>query len=200
MTDWEDYLSSIYFDPKHPASFAGPSKLYHELKKDGRFNVGLSKIKQWVQNQDVYSLHRPLRRKFVRNRVVSGIDEQWDVDLMDMASLSKQNNGVEYILLAIDIFSRYVFVQPLQSKNNSEVIKAFKNILKEGRKPKLIHSDKGSEFTGSTVEKFFKQSGIHHFVTQNEAKANYAERAIKTVKNSIYRYITHAQKHMYIDK
>ena len=149
----------------------------------------------------MYSLHRPLRRKFVRNRVVvSGIDEQWEVDLMDMASLSKQNNGVKYILLAIDIFTRYVFVQPLQSKNNSEVIKAFKNILKEGRKPKLIRSDKGTEFTGSTVEKFFKQSGIHHFVTQNEAKANYAERAIKTVKNSIYRCITHSQKHMYIDK
>ena len=136
MTYWEDYLSLIYFDPKHPASFAGPPKLYHELKKDGRFNVGLRKIKQWVQNQDVYSLHRPLRRKFMQNRVVvSGIDEQWDVDLMDRTSLFKQNNGVEYILLAIDIFSRYVFVQPLQSKNNSEVIKAFKNILKEVRKP-----------------------------------------------------------------
>ena len=52
MTDSEDYLSSIYFDPKHPTSFAGSSKLYHELKKDARL-IGLSKIKQWVQNQDI---------------------------------------------------------------------------------------------------------------------------------------------------
>ena len=201
MTDWEDYLSSIYFNPKHPASFAGPSKLYQELKKDGRFSVGLRKIKQWVQNQDVYSIHRPLRRKFLRNKViVSGIDEQWDVDLMDMSNLAKHNNGVKYLLLAIDIFSRFVFVQPLKTKTTSEVVKAFKNILKEGRKPKLVRSDKGSEFTGSVIEKYFKQTGIHHFVTQNEGKANYAERAIKTIKNSIHRYISHTQKQVYIDK
>ena len=55
MTEWEDYLSSIYFNPKHPASFAGPTKLYAELKKDGRFNVGLNKVKQWVQNQKAYT-------------------------------------------------------------------------------------------------------------------------------------------------
>ena len=144
VNDWEDYLSSIYFNPEHPASFAGPSKLYHELKKDGRFNVGLSKIKKWVQNQDVYSLHRPLRRKFVRNRVVvSSIDEEWDVDLMDMSNIAKQNKGVKFLLLAIDIFSRYVFIQPLKSKAMSEVVKAFNTILQEGRKPKLLQSDEG---------------------------------------------------------
>ena len=77
MSDWEEFLSSIYFDPRHPSSFAGPSKLYQEVKKHGRFNVLLSKIKQWVQNQNAYSVHRPLRHKFIRNKViVSGIDEQ----------------------------------------------------------------------------------------------------------------------------
>ena len=68
---------------------------------------------------------------------------------------------------------------PCKVKKNSEVTKAIKNILKGGRKPQLICSDKGSEFTGSAVEKFFKQGGIHHFNTQNEEKANYTERAIK---------------------
>ena len=66
------------------------------------------------------------------------------------------------MLLAIDVFSRYVFLQPLKSKRNTEVIQAFKNIFKEGRKPKVIYGDKGSEFTGSAVEKFIKKVGIHH--------------------------------------
>ena len=49
MTDWEDFLSSIYFNPKYPASFAGPSKLYQELKKDGQF----SKIKMLIVFTDL---------------------------------------------------------------------------------------------------------------------------------------------------
>ena len=200
MTEWEDYLSSIYFDPKHPASFSGPTKLYRELKKDGRFQVGLNKIRQWLQDQEVYSIHKPLRRKFLTNRViVQGIDEQWDADLADMSSLAKQNKGVKFLLLTIDIFSRYVWVEPLKNKTNSEVVKAFKKIFKKGRKPKTIRFDKGKEFTGSLVKKYLKDMAIHSFNSQNLSKANYAERAIKTLKNAINRYISYTQKTKYVD-
>ena len=53
---------------------------------------------------------------------------------MDMSNLAEHNNVMKYLLLAIDIFSRDVFVQPLKTKTTSKVVKAFKNILKEGRK------------------------------------------------------------------
>ena len=54
------------------------------------------------------SLQRPLRRKFKRNRVISkGIDDQWDADLMDMTKFSKDNDGYSYILVVIDIFSKF---------------------------------------------------------------------------------------------
>ena len=76
MTEWEEYLSTIYYDPAHPASFAGPNKLFQEVKNEGRFNISLNRIRKWLQNQEVYSIHRPLRRKFARNRViVNGIDD-----------------------------------------------------------------------------------------------------------------------------
>ena len=200
MTEWEEYLSTIYYDPAHPASFAGPNKLFQEVKNEGRFNISLNRIRKWLQNQEVYSIHRPLRRKFARNRVVvNGIDDQWDFDLMDMSALAKKNDGVKYLLLVIDIFSKYIFVRPLNNKTVSEVVKAFKSIFAEGRRPKLARSDKGSEFKGQLL-KLFKDLGIHHFVTQNEGKANYAERCIRTLKNSIYRYLSHTQKERYIEK
>jgi hypothetical protein len=34
MAHWEDYLKTIYYDPKHPAGFAGPQKLYKVVKDD----------------------------------------------------------------------------------------------------------------------------------------------------------------------
>lgn len=56
--------------------------------------MGLTAIKQWLQDIDVYSLQRHQRYKFKMNRVVSqGIDFLWDVDLADVSALSKENDN-----------------------------------------------------------------------------------------------------------
>ena len=61
-----------------------------------------------MQNQEAYSLQRPLRKHFQRNKVmVSGIDDQWSADLMDMVKFSEFNEGYKYVLVVIDVFSTY---------------------------------------------------------------------------------------------
>jgi hypothetical protein len=194
------YLKDIYYDPANPASFSGPLKLYRAVKNEGQYNITLSEIKKWLQKQEPYTIHRQLRRKFPRNRViVAGIDDQWDVDLMDLSSLAKFNDGIHYILLVIDIFSKFVWLRSLRSKTGKEVAEAFQSIFSEGRIPKYIRSDKGQEFKAQKVQTVFKKEKVHHFVTQNEVKANYAERAIKTIKSKIFRYLSAKQTYRYID-
>ena len=158
---------------------------------------------------------------------------QWDADLMDMSKYAGKNDGATFILLVIDVFSKYVWLQPLQNKTGAETAKAFKNILQRGRKPGRLRTDKGNIlilekficvdkfnfiscyilfityyylFTGweflhqQTIQKFFKENSIHHFSSQNETKACIAERAIKTIKARITRYITATQNYRYIHK
>ena len=62
-----------------------------------------------------------------------------------------------------------------------------------------MRSDKGTEFLGHKVQNLFKSHLIRHFVTQNEVKANYAERAIKNIKAKMYKYLTYKQSYYYID-
>jgi len=57
---------------------------------------------------------------------VIGIDDQWDVDLMDMTKVSKNNRGYNFILVAIDIFSKYIWLRPLKDKRGESVMKALK--------------------------------------------------------------------------
>lgn len=195
----EDYLTSIYYDPKHPASYAGPTKLYRVAKAAGK-KVTLRQIRDWLKRQETYTLHRQVRHKFPRNKVVvDGIDEQWDADLMDMASLSKHNNGVRYILVAIDIFSRYTWLRPLKSKQGKEVVDAFASIFAEGRKPHRLRTDRGSEFTNHLMQQNLKDQGVIHLVTNNVVKANYAERVIKTIKTRIFKYFTKKQTYEYLN-
>ncbi len=200
MAPWEDYLRSIYYDVKHAGSLAGPQKLHHVVVKEGKFNIGLYKIRKWLQNQEPYSMQRALQRKFKRNRVIAtGIDDQWDADLIDMSKYAKYNDKVHFILLVIDVFSKHVWLRPLLNKTGQGVAKAFKDILSEGRKASRTRTDKGQEFRARPVQQLFKDEGIHHFVTHNEPKANIAERAVKSLKTKIQRFINYKQSFRYID-
>ena len=122
MTDWKENLSSLYFNPKLPSSYLGPEKLYQIVKSDGHFKIGRHSIRKWLQEQEAYLLTWGARRKYTRSCViVAGIDSQWDMDLMDMVDLAKQNDGVKYVLVAIDIFSRFAHCQPIKTKKKAKM-------------------------------------------------------------------------------
>ena len=85
MSNWEKYLEKIYFDPLHPASFQSPLRLYHTVKKEGKFKISYAQIKKWIQNQESYSRNKAVKRKFERGRVVvAGTDDQFDADLVHL--------------------------------------------------------------------------------------------------------------------
>ena len=82
-----------------------------------------------------------------------------------MIKYSKQNKNYKYILTVFDFFSKYSWSYPLKSKKFEEIINSFKDILKESkRKPKLIQSDEGSEFTNNQTQTFFKNNNINGII------------------------------------
>lgn len=87
----------------------------HDNKKNkGITNIGKHTVRKWLQNQDNYSLQKPVRQTFKKARVVvSGIDDQFDADLADVSNIFHENDAVKYLLIDIDIFSKYLWIQPL---------------------------------------------------------------------------------------
>ena len=69
-----------------------------------------------------------------------------------MQSLSKYNKGIEYLLCAIDLFSKYAWVIPIKDKKRTSIVNAFTKIIsgkskaesKGRRKPNKIWVDQGS--------------------------------------------------------
>ena len=70
MTNWKEYLSSLYFNPKLPSSYLGPEKLYQLVKSQAEFKVGRHRIGKWLQDQEAYSLAKGARRKYTRSCVI----------------------------------------------------------------------------------------------------------------------------------
>ena len=70
----------------------------------------------------------------------------WGVDLADMQLLSKFNKGFRFLLCAIDIFSKYASVIPLEDNKGISIANGFQKIDDSKRKPNKIWVDRGSEF------------------------------------------------------
>lgn len=130
-------IEETYYDLSKSGAYLGSDKLYRVLKSKGISNIGKHTIRKWLHNQDDYSLRKEVRHSFRKARViVSGIDDQFDMDLADVSNISDENNGIKYLLFVIDIFSKYLWVEPLKNKTAKDVVKALQNILKRDENAK----------------------------------------------------------------
>ena len=86
---------------------------------------------EWT-NELTDELHKPVRRKFRKRRVFAkDVDSIWAADLVDMQYYARTNQGYKYILMVIDVFSKYGWAIPLKTKKGIEVANAFGGSLEK---------------------------------------------------------------------
>ena len=186
-------LEKSYYNVKGIGSYTGINTLSKKVK------VKPAKVKQWLQSQDAYTLHKPVRRKFQRRKViVGGPDQQWQADLVDVGRLSKDNKGIKFLLTCIDVFSKKAWVVPLKDKTGVSLVKAFESI--KNSLPQYLQTDKGTEFLNRTFQTWLKKKGVHFFTTENDdIKACIVERFNRTLKQKLWRYFTKQDTLSYLD-
>ena len=113
-------------------------------------------VSEWLAGEDAYTLHKPARINYKRNRViVHGIDIQFQADLVDMSMYTKENDNFKYMLTCIYVFSKYAWTRVLKNKMWVEVTKAFESILKEGRIPQKQQTGKKTTVENSFLTNIF---------------------------------------------
>ena len=85
------------------------------------------------------------------------IDSLREADLAFIQDVAKGNDGVNYLLVIIDLFSKYVWVRPMKNKTARSLLEAFDSILRKGRKPEKLRTDKGTEFLNKTFQQYLKR-------------------------------------------
>lgn len=191
-------INRIYYDVSNPAGYSSIDKLTKAMH--GRMNK--DEVATWLRSQETYTLHKPVQRHFTRNKyILSNYNELWQVDLSDMRTYSKYNDGFKYILCVIDVFSKYAFARPMKTKDSATVKQCFETIFTEAKAtPRHIQSDKGTEFVSKEVRNYFKSKNINYYTTNNpDIKASIVERFQRTLKMKMWRYFTHKNTYKYID-
>ena len=139
-----DRAFKIAIDPKYDGYDRGlASTLYKCFDKKSSGNGIINELNYQLADEP----HKPIIKNIKNRKVYSSLrDNSWGIDLADMQSLSKYNKGIKYLLCAIDLFSKYAWVVPLNYKKGVSIVNAFRKIISEGRKPNEIWVDQGSEF------------------------------------------------------
>ncbi|CAP31623.1 Protein CBG12679 [Caenorhabditis briggsae] len=163
-----DLLEKTYYSPE--SGFCGVNELQRKTK------LPIKEVKEFLNEQDVYTLHKPARKNFKSQRVfVNGIDDQWQSDLVEMIPYEQENEGYRYLLTIIDCFSKFAWVVPLKSKSGKETADALSSVFtKSKRKPKKMQTD-------------------------NDKKASIIERFNRTLKEKMWKMFTHQGNHKWVD-
>ena len=83
-------------------------KLLHSGKGNANHTVKHSSLER-TENNNTFAeeLHKLVIKKFNKRKVYSQLkDNIWGADLAETQSLSRKNNGIKYLLCAIDLYSK----------------------------------------------------------------------------------------------
>ena len=115
-----------------------------------------------------------------------------------MRSISKENDGFQYILTIIDVFSKKAWAIAIKNKKGSSILDAISPILTKYT-PLFIHADQGNEFFNKELGSFLKKLNIKMYFTNSEVKASIVERFNRTLKEKMWRYFEYSDDYRYID-
>ena len=119
-----------------------------------------------------------LNKPKLRPVIVKDVQKQHQIDLVNLSNMRITLNGktYRYILSLMDVFSRYHWLRPLETKHPSRIAYYLKKIYNENGPPSILQSDRGSEFKKEVKQLCSKykitmvQSRPYHPETQGKWK------------------------------
>jgi transposase InsO family protein len=172
-------------------NFPSAGKLFIIAKKEG-LNVKLKDVEEFVKSKFVNQVHSQQKHTSKGHIVAFYPNESWQADLLDFSKYDKENKGFNWLLIAVDVFTRKAHAIALKTKSNKDIIKGFETLFKNG-KPFILTTDNGKEFIGKETAEFLKENDIFHN-TNNVGDHNalgIIDAFSRTVKNMIGKLFTH---------
>ena len=161
----------------------------------------MKNIRAFLETSESYSLLKHEKSVRIFNKTITF---HWrdllQADLFYIDRLESENNNIKYVLTIIDCFTRFAFCEPLLDKKAETITKKLEMIFNRlGVLPRVLCSDKGSEFNNNYTHAYLKKHKVKFFYAQTEPKAAVVERFQQTFQVLIYRYLVKNETYKYSD-
>ena len=184
------------------------AKLRIAAQKRG-LDITLKKATEFLKQQPVNQIFAPPPKS--DGKITSPeLNSRLQVDLLDFKARSpEKNDGFRAVLLCVDIFSRYLYTEPLKTKEPEEVAAAFQKILRRVHGNRLhtksrpqpvreVTTDKGEEFKGPFAEVLEKHDILQTFKEGPNTLA-IVDAAIRTLKNTLAKAMVDKETNSWVD-
>ena len=190
-----DELKKLYVDYGFPSTY----KLF-KIAQDNNLKISMKDIQEFINKERIRQLYFKEPTKSKGHIVAFSPNELWQMDLMDVSKYAHQNKNYKWILLIIDVFTRFSYGIAIKNKTNDEVYKGLKEILKD-KKPKVIMTDNGKEFLGNKVENLLDEDDIIHQTNKvgEHTALGIIDRFVKTFRDMIGKNMTAHNNTNWID-
>jgi transposase InsO family protein len=178
----EQHIYKIYYDEGH---FFGRDKLFKLIQHRG-LPISRRQLWQWLKKQQINQVFQPVvHKRKLQPTLLTQPRSQIAIDLSDMQLLEKRN--YKYIFVAIDLFTKFVWVEALKNKENKQVVAATSRILRRMKpKPASFRSDNGSEFKSKEFQELMNKQKIKQvfslpFTPQSNGGVERVNRTLKSM-------------------
>ena len=183
--------------PGRAGAFSAPERVFSIVGKKG---ISRKEVDDKLIDIDAYGEHREFRRRKNYNPFyIYRRRQQTQADLIEVGDFAKENDGVKFLLVLLNAFSRKVWVFPLKNKSASTVKQALETWLGKVQSPQTLLVDGGKEFWNNPVKKLLRDHNIRLNLASGKHKAGMVERANKTLQILIYKYMRHNERWRYLD-
>ena len=111
---------------------------------------------------------------------------EFQFDLFFINDLENQKYKVGALM--IDIFTKYMVVVAIKSKNEGDIASALLECLnKMGKNPEIIYTDDETSLSSKSIQDYLKEKNIKHIISRGHAW--FAERAVRSFKDALYKRI-----------
>ena len=149
---------------------------------------------------EIYS--KPAKKNYPTNKTgIFHIDDIWILDILYLKDYGLENNrGYIYVLVIIDIFSKFGWLVPIKNKNAITIKDSFEKILKSSkRKPGLKESDRGKKFYNNIFQEFLNKNNNKIYSRNTSLGAVFAERYNRTIRDLLKRPVSESGGRNWID-
>lgn len=187
MNDREaEEIKKAYKDPSFSGALGGLNRFVKYYNEKNGTSITAHQAQQVLSSLPVYQVHLQSKHKFKRRKIIvpgAGINFQADLGFMP------DYEGFKYFLLMVDLYSNYIYVEPLKLKTQYSIAQAFEKIWNENDffKFNSLETDAGQEFLSN--RNFFKEKGIFLTIKRGANKSSQAELFIKIFKSALYKYL-----------
>ncbi len=179
----DELLKKLYFDDE---GFGSIQSLYKEAKAQDK-TITLAYVRKWMNENREQNKQLSGTNSFV----APNPNYEYQIDLFFINDLPNQEYKVG--MVCIDIFTKYLVVVPIKSRNQNDVADGLIQCLnKMGKLPKFIYSDDETSLRADKIKIFLAEHKIQRIISRSHAA--FAERAIRTFKDLLYRRTDHYKK------